>query len=104
MYHITFIATPVREKSEHSSEDVNGYEVRYSPAREIVQGTGGSTLEGLLVEAVCGLREHCTDKSRTVSVEVQGNFPRKYLEEIKQSFELYSKAEKVKVGFSFRLE
>ncbi|MBI2631460.1 hypothetical protein HYW75_00465 [Candidatus Pacearchaeota archaeon] len=76
MYHITFIATPLREKPEHSSEDVNRYEVRYMPARGIVQGTGGSTLEGLLVEAVCGLREHHTDKSRAIDVTLKGSFPR----------------------------
>ena len=100
MYHITFIATPTREKPEHSSEDVNRYEVRYSPAREMVQGTGGGTLEGLLVEAVCGLKNHHTDKSRAIGVTLKGDFPQKYSEEIHQLFELYAKAEDVKVGFS----
>ena len=99
MYHITFIATPVREKSEHSSKDVNRYEVRYSPARGMIQGTAGN-LEGLLVEAVCGLREHHADKDRAIDVTLKGNFPQKYADEIKQLFELYAKAEGVKVGFS----
>ncbi len=100
MHHITFIAKPIREKSEHSSADVNRYEVRYSPARGMVQGTGGFTLECLLVEAVCGLREHQTDKSRAIGVTLKGNFPQKYANEIQQLFELYAKAEGVKVGFS----
>ncbi len=104
MYHITFIAAPRRDKPENPAEDVNIYEVKYSPARGFVQGAGGSTMEGLLVEAVCGLKEHHTDKGRAISVETQGKFPKKYLEEIKGLFELYSKAENVKVGFSFRLD
>ncbi len=101
MYHITFIATPTREQPEHSNEDVNRYEVRYSPARGLVQGTGGPTLEGLLVEAVCGLREHHTDKNRAIDVTLKGNFPKKYSDEIKELFDLYAKAEGVKVGYSF---
>ena len=100
MYHITFTAIPVREKPEHSSKDVNRYEVRYSPARGMVQGTEGSTLEGLLVEAVCGLRKHHTDKSRAIGVTLKGDFPQKYADEIQQLFELYANAEGVKVGFS----
>ncbi|MEK6928562.1 MAG: hypothetical protein AABW65_01230 [Nanoarchaeota archaeon] len=100
MYHITFIATPTREKPENSSEDVNRYKVRYSPAREMIQGTGGFSLEGLLVEAVCGLREHHTDKNRAIGMTLKGNFPQKYSDEIQQLFEIYAKAEGVKVGFS----
>jgi len=100
MYHITFIATPVREKPEHSNEDVNRYEVRYSPARGMVQETSGGTLEGLLVEAVCGLKNHHTGKSRAIGVILKGDFPQKYADEIQQLFELYAKAEDVKVVFS----
>lgn len=102
MYYITFIATPVRKKPDWSNKDVNTYDVKYSPPRGAVHGTGSANLEGPLVEAVCGLREHHTDKSRAISVEVQGKFPQKYLDEIKELFGLYSKAEGVKVGFSFR--
>jgi len=51
MYHIKFIATPVKERPEHSGEGVNAYKVEYSPSRGMVQGTRGSTLEGLLVES-----------------------------------------------------
>ena len=100
MYHITFVATPTREKPAHSGEDVNRYEVRYSPARGMVQGTGGSTLEGLLVEAICGLRDHRSDGSRAINVTLKGDFPQKYADEIRQLFELYAKAEDVRVGFS----
>lgn len=100
MYHITFIATPVREKPKYSSEDVNRYEVRYSPARGMVQGTSGADLESLLVEAICGLKENHTDKSRAIGVTLKGEFPQKYSDEIRQLFELYAKAEGVKVGFS----
>ena len=101
MYYITFIRTPMRENPEHSSEDVNRYEVRYIPARGNIQGTGGNTLEGLLVEAVCGLKEHHTDKNRAIGVILKGNFPKKYADEIKKLFDLYAKAEGVKVGYSF---
>ncbi len=100
MYHITFIATPIREKLEYSSENVNIYELNYSPARGMIQGTGGSTLKGLLVEAVCGLKRHHTDKQGVIDVTLKGNFPQKYSDEIKQLFELYAKAEDVKVSFS----
>ena len=100
MYHITFVATPTREKLAHSGEDVNRYEVKYSPARGMVQGTGGSTLEGLLVEAICGLREHHTDRSRAINVALKGDFPQKNVDEIKRLFEIYAKDEGVKVGFS----
>lgn len=100
MYHITFIATPVREKPEYSSEDVNGYEVRYSPARGTVQGTSSGNLEGLLVEAVCGLKQWHADKKRAIGVTMRGNFSQKYQDEIRQLFELYAKAEDVNVGFS----
>lgn len=100
MYHITFIATPVRERPEHSTKDVNRYEVRYNPPRGLVEGTGGSDLESLLVEAVCGLREHHTDNSRAISVTLQGDFPEKYVREIKTLFDLYAKAEGVRVSFS----
>ena len=100
MSHITFIATPVREKLEYSSKDVNTYEVKYSPARGMVQGTSSGNLEGLLVEAVCGLKEHHTDKNRAISVVTRGEFPQKYQDEIRELFELYAKAENVKVVFS----
>ena len=100
MYHITFVATPVREKPAYSSEDVNKYEVRYNPARGMVQGTISGDLEGLLVEAVCGLRKHHTDRSRAIKVTLNGDFPKKYADEIVQLFELYAKAEGVRVGFS----
>ena len=100
MYHITFVATPVREKPAHSSEDVNRYEVKYNPARGTLQGTGSGNLEGLLLEAVCGLREHHTDRNRAINVALKGDFPQKYADEIRQLFELYAKAEGIKVGFS----
>jgi len=99
MYHITFVATPTRDKPAHSGEDVNSYEVKYSPARGMVQGTSGD-LEGLLVEAVCGLREYHTDRSRGINVALNGDFPKKYADEIVKLFELYAKAEGVSVGFS----
>ena len=99
MYHITFVATPVREKPAHSGEDVNRYEVKYVPARGMVQGTSGN-LELLLVETVCGLREHHTDRNRVINVTLKGDFPKKYADEIMQLFELYAKAESVRVGFS----
>ena len=96
MITIKFTATPVREKPKHSTEDVNAYEVRYTPARESVRGTGGS-FSNLLLEAICGLPDHNPDK-RAVRIEMVGEFPEKYVNETKRLLDFYSRAEKVNAG------
>jgi len=105
MYHITFTATPQTAKCLQSKPgiDVNHYHVQYDPLMGGHLALNGlNTLEGLLVETICSLREYHQDRSKAIDVTLKGDFPQKYSDEIRELFELYAKAEKVevKVGFS----
>lgn len=96
MITIRFTAKAVGQKPEHSTEDVNAYEVRYTPTRGSVRGSGGS-FSNLLLEAICGLPEHNLDK-RAVRVEMSGEFPEKYINETKRLVDFYSRAENINAG------
>jgi len=96
MITIKFTARPVREKPEHSTEDANVYEVKYIPARGGIHGTVGGDFSNLLLEAICDLPEHNPSKE-AVRVEMEGEFPEKYVQETERLTDLYSRAEKVNV-------
>ena len=75
MITIRFTAIPNGEKGARSSEDMNAYKVRYTPARDVRETHGN--FSNLLLEAICGLPEHNPNK-RAVRVEMEGEFPEKY--------------------------
>lgn len=105
MLTIEFIATSTISESERESkwsgEDFNTYEVRYNPYRGLVRATMCANFSGILLEAICGLPEHNREK-RPITVSTIGDFPQRYLDEIKTVFDLYARAEGVKVEHQTR--